>query len=125
MLKLCFIVILLPFSEGIFGGEPVKEAKEFPFLAKIRGYGFEGIQSCVGTILSKELILTSGHCVNENLQYFVTVGDSDWTSNQARTVRVSEKLIHPEYDNRTNDNDIALLRLEEKLNFDSVQQIKW
>ena len=70
MLKCCFILILLPFVEGIFGGVPVTEAEEFPFLARITAYGIGTYHICVGTILSEELILTSGHCTMREIKTF-------------------------------------------------------
>lgn len=51
---------------------------------------------------------------------FVRAGESNFASDQGtkQEVAVSEIFVHPEYDNHTVDNDIALLKLEHPLELD-------
>ena len=51
----------------------------------------------------------------------VTMGHSDWSSNQTITKSVISKLIHPNYNN-SGENDIALLKLSEKIVFNKFVQ---
>ena len=51
----------------------------------------------------------------------VTMGHSDWSSHQTITKSVISKLIHPNYNN-SGENDIALLKLSEKVVFNKFVQ---
>ena len=51
----------------------------------------------------------------------VTMGHSDWSSDQTIKKSVISKLIHPNYNN-SGENDIALLKLSEDIVFNKFIQ---
>jgi secreted trypsin-like serine protease len=106
--------------------------------------------SCDGTLIARDLILTAAHCIprsvdltDQNNVYTVTVVtntfyptfgsmfsvylglQSKTSMNQSPTVRVyvSEQKIHENYNDNTNQNDIALLRLTSLVDLNSNIQI--
>eukprot|EP00095_Tigriopus_kingsejongensis_P008115 maker-scaffold184_size276635-snap-gene-1.34 protein:Tk08115 transcript:maker-scaffold184_size276635-snap-gene-1.34-mRNA-1 annotation:"uncharacterized protein LOC641564 precursor" len=115
----------------IVGGEEV-EVNEYPWQAAI-----EPLQSatwtfrpfCGGTLLNEDWIISAAHCFkgrsSSGIQ--VALGEHDVTNmTESRRVvrRVDEILIHPDYDPESNDNDMALLRLEKSVSFSSYTHIR-
>ena len=88
--------------------------------------------SCTGAIISKSVILTAAHCAKQSPWWwpiklvkpsnvFVTFGHSDLGN--AMNMSVKSILIHPNY-NYYRDNDLALLKLSNDLEFnDAIQPI--
>ena len=88
--------------------------------------------TCTGAIISKSVILTAAHCVKLDPWWwptklvnpsnvFVTFGHSDLGN--AKNMSVKSILIHPNY-NYYRDNDLALLKLSNDLEFnDAIQPI--
>ena len=77
-----------------------------------------GIQSgaylCTGTLISRDVILTAGHCVDSISLGNYSVRFSTTTMYQAEHTRgVSERIRHPRYNADYVLNDIAMLRLDE------------
>jgi MYXO-CTERM domain-containing protein len=109
-----FLTVL---GKGIVGGTPDTSAEHqgiMVFLFNVSG----GQALCSGTLISRRVILTAGHCVYDNRTnpggFTVAFGDS-LTSGNYVTRRVAEVWLHPSYsvgDGYTPPaNDIAMLRL--------------
>ncbi|XP_050293697.1 CLIP domain-containing serine protease HP8-like [Anthonomus grandis grandis] len=104
--------------------------EEFPWMALI-AYNTPdvGIEfRCGGTLISEYYVLTAAHCILNSTILGVRLGEYNLTSTQHDCVGtycappvqdfyIQESVIHPEYNAKTFDNDIGLLRLSNKANF--------
>uniref|UniRef100_A0A182IZS5 Uncharacterized protein n=1 Tax=Anopheles atroparvus TaxID=41427 RepID=A0A182IZS5_ANOAO len=113
-------------------GVPAKEA-EFPHHVRLGHFAYEDyddpsfIIRCSGALISEQYILLSGHCFWATEDNYVSLGRHDYTKNsslpevQIKRVRKEDLIIHEGYDPEINSayDDIALLRLNEPVNFTS------
>ncbi|XP_052125029.1 venom protease isoform X2 [Frankliniella occidentalis] len=102
----------------IVGGSLAK-AMEFPHMALI-GYGDEPSIDwlCGGSLISKNFVLTAGHCLvaGDREARWVLLGELDYSTEaddaQPQRLRIAQTFKHPGYRPPSTYNDIALLRLE-------------
>ena len=72
---------------------------------------------CGGSILSDLWIISAAHCFYEHQNAKITIyagSNRQWAGSQTRVV--SQLIMHPNYDDHTYSNDIALLKLSTPLN---------
>jgi trypsin len=103
---------------------------EFPWMVGL-SYAGEDIydgQFCGGTLINSSWVLTAAHCLYENgsiintNELFVFTDAHRLSSPNAtmESINVSQIFVHPNYDDFTLDNDIALLRLSNRSNKQSI-----
>ena len=89
-------------------------------------------QTCAGTILSDRHILTTARCVSDEMfapsfsTFYVHLGDTilgnDKDVNYNKTVLVTNKYLHPNFD--CPHNNIAILEMAETVPLDQYPNIK-
>ncbi len=127
LLSLSAVVILAQdeigsIGERIVGGTLVEE-NTYPWFTMI-GFDFFGSfwrRNCGGALVSPEWVLTAAHCINDQMRSSGAVkigafkspfyeGDNGGQYMELRNVTLV--VDHPQYNFLTNDNDLALLRLD-------------
>ena len=66
---------------------------------------------CTGTLIAPDTVVTAGHCASFATRVFF---GSDVTK-AGRTVRVRERVRHPDYRKNGKQNDLMVLRLDERV----------
>ncbi|CAG9797974.1 unnamed protein product [Chironomus riparius] len=106
----------------VVGGKSAHQ-HEFPHQAHI-GYKTQtGIEwSCGGSLVSSNYVLTAAHCNDSKHNgkiKFIKLGMIDRLQNDNNVFiyNVTKVIKHPQYSPRTFNNDIALLKLENDVNF--------
>ena len=85
-------------------------------------------QTCGGSIINQDTILTAAHCIKPAMQYWVVAGQHvkyDPRDPYYRKYDLSQIIVHPRYDYSSIQNyDIAILKTREDIEFnDGVQPI--
>ncbi|KAA0715972.1 Transmembrane protease serine 3 [Triplophysa tibetana] len=104
------------FSARIVGGNLSIEG-QFPWQVSLH---FENKHLCGGSIISSYWMLTAAHCVYGFAYptfWSVHVGLTEQPVNGAKALAVEKIIYHGRYRPRGLDYDIALLKLEQPLNF--------
>uniref|UniRef100_A0A3P9LB70 Vitamin K-dependent protein C n=1 Tax=Oryzias latipes TaxID=8090 RepID=A0A3P9LB70_ORYLA len=109
------LVGLLPW---MLGGEVGKKG-ESPWQVVV--LNARGNFHCGGVLINRNWVLTAAHCLENNLQFAVRLGDYELLRKEGTEVmlKVVKAFKHPNYNRETVDNDIALLRLMTPAPFNS------
>lgn len=100
-------VTLCEVDNYIVGGDII-EIDQVPYLVGIYLYGL--IFSCGGSLISKNYVLTAGHCINSMFTYKVRIGSDDKYEGGVM-IDVVNSTRHPKYKNL--DYDYGLMELKE------------
>lgn len=107
----------------LVGGHEVDIA-EFPYMVSVLDYRYN--YSCGGALISDIWVLTSGHCVFLKAEaQFVRIG-STYCEDGGVTLQVVTKILHPQFgkSEHTRHDDIALLKLNMAVKYETVKPIK-
>lgn len=103
------------------------DVNEWPWQAAIRNHQLKSL-FCGGVLIAEQWVVTAAHCAVQYPQELleVTLGDHnrDTTKTTQYTVKssVEQLIVHPKYDVNTVDNDIALLKLSETVEYSNGVQ---
>ncbi|XP_033115439.1 chymotrypsinogen B-like, partial [Anneissia japonica] len=107
-------------SSRIVGGEDSYPG-EWPWMLSFEIYGSF---YCGASLISEKWAITAAHCVDSLTEISITAGITTQDDNSVfrERVLIAEPVIHPEYDDVSYDNDIALLRLDSPVQFNQFVQ---
>ncbi|KAI5092630.1 vitamin K-dependent protein C precursor, partial [Silurus meridionalis] len=102
----------------LFGGEVGKRG-ESPWQALILNAASEF--HCGGVLLDEVWVLTAAHCLQGFIRFSVRLGDYKRFKFEGSEVTISvvKTIPHPQFNRRTADNDIAMLRLASPVTFNT------
>lgn len=119
----------ITFDSRIVNGQTSKRGL-FPYQALIfitLKNGQKGV--CGGSLISKEWVLTAGHCVDGAKSFEVHLGANKVAdiAEKGRIIQFTNtSVIHPKYSSFMVRNDIALVKLATPIRFtDTVQAVKF
>ncbi|XP_029998042.1 transmembrane protease serine 9 [Sphaeramia orbicularis] len=101
----------------IVGGQTAVEGS-WPWMVSVHR---DGSHICGGSLINNQWVLSAAHCftVTSTSRYLLYMGrHSQELSNPNEVSRTISQIInHPDYNSRTSDNDISLLRLSSPVTF--------
>lgn len=107
-------------QERIVGGVEVP-IHLTPWLASITVHGN---YSCSSALITSLWLVTAGHCVHYPDSYSVRAG-STFTDGGGQRRNVVSVILHPDFNLRTLENDIALLKLDKSFTLgENIQVVK-
>ncbi|XP_075978591.1 trypsin-3-like [Anticarsia gemmatalis] len=113
-------------KDSIYGGNNAS-IKDFPYQVSI--YIVDNVDGdlfyCGGSIISQNYILTAAHCIHrlQPPDLVVQVGSAHLKT--GTVIKLVELIAHPDYNSKTIDNDVALMKTATPIEFnDIIQPIK-
>jgi len=112
----------------IVGGRPANQ-EEFPWQVALVATVIqdnERAQFCGGTFIAPSWVVTAAHCVDgdtQSEQLQILSGEISLRSTAGKRTDVAKIIVHPKWDPKTSDYDIALLQLKHPIQQPNVKSI--
>ena len=104
---------MYPKGQRIIGGSEAP-ANKYKFGASLQdGQG----HFCGGSLITKNAVLTAAHC--QGGSYSVALGRHEWGENGGQKIQMKKEVPHPNYNDRTTDNDFNIVFLKEPATLNS------
>jgi len=98
---------MYPKGQRIIGGSEAPSNK-YKFIASLQdGQG----HFCGGSLITKNAVLSAAHC--QGGSYSVALGRHEWDENGGQKIQMKKEVPHPNYNDRTTDNDFNIVFLKE------------
>jgi len=104
--------------EKIVGGVEATP-HQFPWQV---GLFFDGY-FCGGSIISEEYILTAAHCADGVFHHEVVIGAHEIRDPNNKIIDAYSPTVHPDWDSYNLANDLAILKLDTPINFDTEPNV--
>merc|ERR1712110_151424 len=109
-------------TNRIVGGKEVNPKGKLPYQVMFYPCTPQGLCGlCGGTIVNKKFVVTAAHCWDSRFTNLrVIVGEHsicDGINEGGKVINVKKATMHPDYNKKTMDNDIAVLELADELTF--------
>ncbi|EDW66378.2 brachyurin [Drosophila virilis] len=95
-------------------------AGQFPWQVILKRDEWDDLL-CGGSIISSNWVLTAGHCAYGRDSLYLVFGTVELNAEQALNMTGTELFVHPNYNDKMN-NDVALVQLPQPLIFSSSVQ---
>ncbi|XP_071493626.1 trypsin-2-like [Diadema antillarum] len=120
----CGVPAIQPVNTMIVGGNDATEGSWPWQVGIIKNYlvGSGGYHMCGATLINDQWIVSAAHCFyrwKRLSDYTITVGshDRDDVDKNQQNLKLGGIWVHEDYNSRTLDNDIAMLKLEQPITF--------
>merc|ERR1711892_1151427 len=112
-----------PAAGRIVGGQEVNPMHSRPYQVYLQACSSAGCAMCGATLINKRYATTAMHCVTDATNLVVALGEhnirQDIENHKVQGIKVERVIKRPDYDTTSINNDIALLRLESEVEFNS------
>ena len=110
----------------IIGGTDAN-ISDYPWQVLFRS----GDYMCGGTLISRDWVVTAAHCTKESngttipiAEMFIVAGATNPFNREGQNIRVSQVIVHENFNRQALTSDIALLKLESPVNILNASAVK-